>query len=61
MAHVCRCGAQFTSKLEGQPCAIGIMEKKMETLGPFKGIFRVIWGLYRGNYYNGLYRDYKGL
>ena len=31
---------------------VGIMEKKMETLGPFKGIHRgnigVIWGLYRG-------------
>ena len=24
------------------------MEKKMETLGPFKGIYRVILGLYRG-------------
>ena len=30
----------------------------METLGPFKGIYRVIWGLYRdngkesGNYHN---------
>ena len=26
---------------------IGIMEKKMETLGPFKGIYRLILGLYR--------------
>ena len=25
---------------------IGMMEKKMETLGPFKGIHRVILGLY---------------
>ena len=25
------------------------MEKKMETLGPFKGIYRVILGLYRDN------------
>ena len=33
--------------------SIGIMEKKMETLGPFKGIYRgyigVIWGFYRDN------------
>ena len=28
---------------------IGIMEKKMETLGPFKGMCRVIYGLYRDN------------
>ena len=28
---------------------IGRMEKKMETLGPFKGICRVIWGLCRDN------------
>ena len=41
---------------------IGTMEKKMETLGPFKGICRVIYGLYRdngkenGKYYDGLYR-----
>ena len=45
--------------------SIGIMEKKMETLGPFKGIYRdyigVRLGLYRdngrenGNHYNGLY------
>ena len=27
---------------------IGIMEKKMETLGPFKGRYRVILGLYWG-------------
>ena len=26
---------------------IGIMEKKMETLGPFKGTYRLILGLYR--------------
>ena len=25
---------------------LGIMEKKMETLGPFKGIYRVILGVY---------------
>ena len=28
---------------------MGIMEKKMETLGPFKGICRVILGLYWDN------------
>ena len=27
---------------------IGIMEKKMETLGPFKEIYKVILGVYRG-------------
>ena len=33
----------------------------METLGPFKGIYRDyigLWGLYRG--YRGLYRGYRG-
>ena len=44
------------------------MEKKMETLGPFKGIYRAMlglyWGVYRdngkenGNYYNGLHGLY---
>ena len=24
------------------------MEKKMETLGPFRGIYRDIWGLFKG-------------
>ena len=39
------------------------MEKKLETLGPFKGIYRGYIGIYRdngkenGNYY----RDYRGL
>ena len=32
---------------------IGIMEKKMDTLGPFKGTYRVILGLYWGMF--GLY------
>ena len=32
-----------------EPSSIWIMEKKMETLGPFKRIYRVIWGLYRDN------------
>ena len=44
------------------------MEKKMETLGPFKGISRLIQGFYRvdnGEYRdnekeNGNYRDYRG-
>ena len=26
-----------------------LAEQKMETLGPFKGIYRVTWGLYRDN------------
>ena len=47
---------------------VGIMEKKMETLGPFKGIYRVIQGVilgfYRdngkehGNYYNGAIKSF---
>ena len=28
---------------------IGIMENKMETLGPFKGVYKVILGLYWDN------------
>ena len=36
--------------------SMGIMEKKMETLGPFKGICRVLWG-FIGGYILGLYGD----
>ena len=31
---------------------IGIMEKKMETLGPLQGVYRVIYGIYWGIYWD---------
>ena len=39
---------QSLFRREGGMLSSGHLEKKMETLGPFKGIYRAILGLYWG-------------